>query len=202
MPKTIRNLLRMSSLAILCCTSLAMAQEVEQQASRAPFNGNWVINEELSDDTDEQVEVAIRADGGRVAWSFFRKKEKGRYRGGPADQELYDRISYDEILQIHFEAAEFRFEYADGFVRVFYSDGRRQVTGASDFYNSGGQDVTFANWENDSLLVEARPRDGGYTLESYSLQAGGTQLRVEMEINASSFNSTILLTRVYDRVTD
>ncbi|HJO12509.1 MAG: hypothetical protein QGG67_06435 [Gammaproteobacteria bacterium] len=199
MHKPIRLFVSISFLAVLCSSSLSMAQETGPGVNKNLFAGSWIINEELSDNTDDRVEAAIRADGGRIARSWFRKKEEDRYRGGPADQELYDRISYDDILQITHEEPEFHFEYADGFLRVFYTDGRRQTTGANEFYVGGGRDVSFANWEGDSLLVEARPRDGGYTLETYTLQADGAQLRVEMEINPSSFGTTILLTRIYDR---
>ncbi|NIN36023.1 MAG: hypothetical protein GTO60_13380, partial [Gammaproteobacteria bacterium] len=47
------------------------------------FNGSWRINEELSDDTDEQVELAIREAGGRPPRTA--KEGKGRYRGGPPE---------------------------------------------------------------------------------------------------------------------
>ena len=36
------------------------------EAPGAAFAGTWVVNEELSDDTDKQVEKAIKAAGGKV----------------------------------------------------------------------------------------------------------------------------------------
>ena len=84
---------------------------------REEIVGAWVINEELSDDTDKQVERAVKDAGGKIR---SKKKGKGRHRGGPEEQELYDRISYDEVLTIQYTEPEFRFIYADEFERVFY----------------------------------------------------------------------------------
>ena len=81
-----------------------------------------------------------------------------------------------------------------------YTDGRRRSSAANDFYSSGSQDFSFGNFDGDSLLVEARPRDDGFTLETYTLQAGGNQLVVKMQIQPNSFGAAIMLTRVYDRV--
>ena len=88
------------------------------------IQGHWVINEELSDNTDDKVEAAIKADGGRIRRNWFSKKVEDRYRGGPADQELYDRISYDDVLRIQYNNPEFIFEYADNYKRIFHSDER------------------------------------------------------------------------------
>ena len=62
--------------------------------------GTWLINEELSDDTDDMGGEAIEAGGGRDSRGFFNRKEDF-YRGGPPEHELYDRISYDDVLNIN-----------------------------------------------------------------------------------------------------
>ena len=49
------------------------------------------------------------------------------------------------------------------------------------------------------LVVEGRPRDGGFTMETYTLVEGGTRLRVDLEIRPLSFGATIRMVRVYDR---
>ena len=67
------------------------------------FNGHWLVNEELSDDTDKQVERAIKKGGGKVPRG---KKTKGRHRGGPPTQKLYDHLSYDEVLHFEFTDPE------------------------------------------------------------------------------------------------
>ncbi len=36
------------------------------------------------------------------------------------------------------------------------------------------------HWENNQLIVEGRPRDGGFTDERYSLSDDAMQLRVEL----------------------
>lgn len=187
---------------ILCLSfcSLLGAQTLDSDSIKEKIVGSWAINEELSDNSDDQVEIAIKEGGGKVSRSFFRKRPEDFYRGGPAEQELYDRISYDDVLTIAHDEPEFRFTYADEYLRVFHSDGRRRRTTANDFYTEGSEDFSFANWEENALTVEARPRDGGFTLETYTLQADGNQLRVEMVIEPDSFRAAINLVRIYDRV--
>jgi len=176
------------------------AQENETAGAKELIIGYWVINDELSDNTDDQVEEAIKAAGGRVERrSFFAKKVEDRYRGGPADQELYDRLSYDDVLTISYNDPEMVFEYADNFRRVFHTDGRRRSTGVNDYFDSGGADFSFGNWNGEQLLVEGRPRDGGYTLETYTLEAQGQRLRIEMTLEPFVFGAPINLVRVFDR---
>ena len=186
--------------ALLMLLMLAgAAASAPLHAQEHPLVGSWLINEELSDDPDEAVETAIKAAGGKVERRWFGKAEKERYRGGPAEQELYDRITYDPILRIDYTEPEFWFGYADGYQRVFHSDGRTRSVGANDHYNSGGEDFSFAAWEGETLIVEARPRDGGFTMEAYTLEENNTRLRVELEIRPENFGATIKLVRLYDR---
>ncbi|MDP1931329.1 MAG: hypothetical protein Q8L60_07730 [Gammaproteobacteria bacterium] len=201
---SLRHFSRISALvAILCWPLLGEAQDAsEESAAVHPIVGTWTINEQLSDDPDEQVEAAIIAAGGRVERRWFGRKEKGRYRGGPEEHELYDRISYDEVLRIDYDEPEFWFGYADGYQRVFHMDGRTQVIGANDHYSNGAQDFSFGDWEEDTLIVEARPRDGGFTMETYTLEANNTRLRVELRIKPGNFGAPIRMTRVYDRQPD
>ena len=190
-------------LLILFTVFLVSAQQSESRSldteNRQLLVGNWLINEELSDNSDDQVEEAIKEGGGKVPRRFFRKRPEDFYRGGPPEQELYDRISYDDVLRIEYADPEFTFTYADDYQRIFHTDGRRRSTTANSFYAEGGEDFSFANWEAAALVVEARPRDGGFTLETYTLEEGGNRLRVEMTIEPDSFRGAISLTRVYDR---
>lgn len=203
-----RAFCRLAVVALLASLqSFPSPQSFAQTSSDAtevahPLVGTWVINEELSDDPDEQVEAAILAAGGRVERRWFGREEKGRYRGGPEEHELYDRISYDEVLRIDYDEPEFWFGYEDGYQRVFHTDGRTQVVGANDHYSNGARDFSFAAWEGETLLVEARPRDGGFTLETYSLEADNTRLKVELEIKPGNFGAPIIMTRIYDRQPD
>lgn len=164
-------------------------------ADQPAFNGHWVINEQLSDDTDRQVEKAIIAAGGRAT-----RGGKGRYRGGPEEHALYDHISYDETLEFNYNDPEFQLVYDEGFTRIFYSDDRRRTVSASGTSDDDGQDFSFASWDGNNLLVESRVRDGGWILETHTLQSEGSQLRVAMELKPSSFPVSINLTRVYDRI--
>lgn len=177
-------------------TSAAMAAEDSPQTL---LQGSWLINEELSDDTDEAVEAAIIKAGGRVERRWFGRPEKGRYRGGPEEHELYDRISYDEVLRISYDAPEFWFGYEDGWQRIFHTDGRTRSIGASGFYENGGQDFSFGAWEGETLYVEGRPRDGGFTMETYTVEGNGSRLRVELTIKPANFGAAIEMVRIYDR---
>ncbi len=180
---------------------LATAQESSQIDVKTGLIGHWVINEELSENTDDKVEAAIKEAGGRVQRRGWFSNKEDIYRGGPAEQELYDRISYDDILTIEYNEPEYVFEYADQFKRVFHTDGRRRTTGVNAFFEEGGQDFSIANFDDNSLVVEARPRDGGYAMEIYTLLGDGNQLRVEMTIEPASFGASISLVRIYDKAT-
>jgi hypothetical protein len=182
---------------MLTVTWPALSQQTppEHQA----FNGNWVVNEELSDDTDARVERSIREAGGRPPRTD--KKGKGRYRGGPEEHALYDHISYDETLEFHYEAPEFRLVYDEGFERVFHSDNRKRVISASGTVAGDNQDFSFATWNGNRLHVESRVRDGGWILERFELLPETSQLKVSLELKPSSFARPIIITRIYDRVT-
>lgn len=184
------------SLAWLAVTS---AQEAASANLGARLQGSWVINDELSDNTDDQVEEAIEEAGGKGSRGLFNKREDF-YRGGPPEQELYDRISYDDVLTISYDEPEFRFVYADEFERIFHTDGRRRRTTAADFYSGAAADWSFGYFEAESLIVEGQPRDGGFTVETYSLSNDDQRLRIEMLIQPDSFAVPINLVRVFDRV--
>ena len=162
------------------------------------LEGQWLINDELSDNTDDKVEEAIEAGGGKGSRGLFNTKEDF-YRGGPPSHELYDRISYDDVLTIVRDGPEFRFTYEDDFERVFHTDGRRRRVSAADFYSEGGSDWSFGYFEDQALVVEGQPRDGGFTIETYTLSGDGNRLTIEMTIQPDSFLEAIELTRVFDR---
>lgn len=184
-------------LLVLSCLLLWPVGSAQQDIGAA-LAGDWVINDELSDNTDDQVEAAIEAGGGKGSRGLFNNREDF-YRGGPPEHELYDRISYDDVLTIRYQAPEFQFTYEDGYQRVFHTDGRRRRTTAADFYSEGGSDWSFGYFEDNTLVVEGQPRDGGFTVETYSLQAGGQRLRIEMLIQPDSFREPVNLVRVFER---
>ncbi len=165
------------------------------------FNGVWVINEELSDDTDKQVEKAIKAAGGKLGRT--KKKGKGRYKGGPPEQAMYDHISYDDNLHFQYNAPEFHLIYDEGFERIFHSDGRRRTATASGTPRGERKDFAFASWsDSGTLYVESRPRDGGKTSEVYTLEkseTGEDLLRVELKLNPLMFAGPLHIVRFYQR---
>lgn len=189
---------RLYSFALLVALLLPGHHTALAQADiRSAIVGRWLINDELSDDTDDQVEAAIKAAGGRGRGLF--NNQEDYYRGGPPEHELYDRLSYDDVITIEYEAPEFRFEYEDGFQRVFHTDGRTRRITANSFYDEGGSDWSFGLFEGNTLVVEGRPRDGGFTVETYSLEQNGDRLRIEMLIQPDSFREPIELIRYFDR---
>ena len=192
-----------SVLLLFLATSPVAAQQAGDSAEREELGhrlaGSWLINDELSDNRDDQVEEAIKEGGGKVQRRLFSRRPEDFYRGGPPEQELYDRISYDDVLTIEYAAPEFVFTYADDYKRIFHTDGRRRRTTANSFYEQGGEDFSFGNWDAGALVVEARPRDGGFTLETYRLEEVGERLVVEMFVEPDSFRAAINLRRVYDR---
>ena len=191
-----RSLIR--SLAVLfILLAGGVLRAAESTAPVPAFAGIWVVDNNASDDTDKQVEVAIKQEGGRLPRTG--KKGRGRYRGGPANQEMYDHISYDEILQIKIDTPKIEFIYPKDYRRVFYTDDRSRTVNASGDNQADRQDYSFADWENGKLLVESRPRDGGWITEAYSLQAKGRQLRLVVRLKPSSFMVPIEIVRIFNR---
>ena len=66
-------------------------------------------------------------------------------------------------------------------------------------YSEGGTDFSTGLFEDNSLVVEGRPRDGGFTIETYTLESSGNRLRIEMTIQPDSFREPIELVRYFDR---
>lgn len=190
---TLRTLLLGLMFALIQTTALAQAAN-----EHTAFNGSWVLNKKLSEDTDERVERAIRDAGGRPDGGNPRQKGE-RYRGGPPEQALYDHISYEPTLEFSHADPEFRLKYGKDFERVFYSDNRSRVVSASGTSEADRQDYSFASWDGDKLLVETRPRDGGWINETFEILPATGQLKVTLELEPSSFGSPIQLVRIYDR---
>lgn len=178
---------------ILVALSLVLPVSLSAGEVITGLEGDWVINEELSEDTDEAVEDAIRAAGGKP--DSGGRKGKGRYRGGPEEHELYDRASYDNVLSIGIDSPEITFTYADGYRRTFYTDGRGRSVSAKGM----STDYSFADWGEEKLFVESVPRDGGRTREVYSLMANGNQLRAELELKPLGFSVPVKIVRIYNR---
>lgn len=182
-------------LAALMLLSAALAAQPSTDAASA-ITGTWVFNEDLSDSTDDKVEAALRKMGERVRRRWFESRDDV-YRGGPADQELYDRISYDKELEIRQDGDHYVLTYAGQYVRPVYTDNRSRSVSLTQLESV--EDFSLGHWENGRLLVEAHPRDGGIAEETYSLINGGTQLQVELYIKPRTFDEPIELKRVFDR---
>ena len=195
------RIFRLMRIGCMAATACCLAGIVHAQTGEISVDlvGRWVINDELSDNTDDQVEEAIEAGGGKGGRGLFNRREDF-YRGGPPEHELYDHISYDDVLTIEVNEPELRFTYEDNFLRVFHTDGRRRRRSATDFYTEGGEDFSSGLFEENALVVEARPRDGGFTIETYTLEQNGARLRIEMMIQPDSFREPIELVRYFDRV--
>ncbi|MFL2840916.1 MAG: hypothetical protein ACJ0BT_03670 [Pseudohongiellaceae bacterium] len=170
-------------------TTIAFSQE-ERLA------GSWVINKDLSEITDDKVELALIASGATPTKGFF-NRDREYYRGGPVEQEIYDFISYELTLDISIEQAVYTFQYGE-FTRLIYLDNRGNSVSLSGLDEV--QDFSFGHWENNKLIIEGRPRDNGFTNENYSLSDDGMQLNVELYIKPRALNAPVELIRIYDRV--
>jgi hypothetical protein len=184
----------LSALVLLAVSALLGAQPSTQPVDG--IVGTWVFNSELSDSTDDKVEAALRKMGERVRRGWFEQRDDV-YRGGPAEQELYDRISYDKELEIAQDGDHYLFTYAGEYERPVYTDNRSRSVSLTQLESV--DDFSLGHWENGKLLVEAHPRDGGFAEETYELVNGGAQLRVELYIKPRSFDEVIELERVFDR---
>lgn len=161
------------------------------------FTGTWVLNLEESDDPDKLVEKAIRSVGGRA--DSDGKKGRGRYKGGPKEQEIYDHLLYDEKLGITQSGAEIHIVYLEGFQRRFYTDGRGRTVSASGSSSGDAQDFSFGGWSGHTLNVEAKPRDGGWTMESYTLDPSRNRITAKLRLKPLLFPVEVEADLIYDR---
>lgn len=181
----------------LLASALFVQPAAAQDTTPLPaLAGTWVFNEKQSDSTDDKVEAALRKMGQRARRGWFERRDDV-YRGGPADQELYDRISYDKLLEIELGDDEYLFTYAGEYERPVYLDNRSRAVSLTQLESV--EDFSMGHWENGKLLIEARPRDGGFAEETYSLINDDTQLQVELYIKPRSFDEVIEIVRVFDR---
>lgn len=185
-----------AALTLLLAVSLPLAAQPPATGPVAELAGTWLFNKELSDDTDDKVEAALREAGEKVRRRLFERRDDV-YRGGPPEQELYDRISYDKLLEIDLSGEIYHFTYAGEFERPVYTDNRSRSVSLTELDRV--EDFSLGHWENGKLLVEARPRDGGVAEETYTLLNDGTQLQVDLYIKPRTFEVPIELTRVFDR---
>ena len=184
-----------TTISLLCLVFSMSASSQNAIPDYQLFLGDWVINEELSDDTDRQVEFAIRAAGGRPPRTD--KKGKGRYRGGPEEHAVYDHLSYDDPLHFQYQPPEFQLVYDDGYERIFHSDNRKRVVSASGTISGDNLDFAFASWDNNRLLIETRARDGGWIYEV--IEATQDSLTVTLQLKPSSFREPINIKRIYNK---
>ena len=185
------------TIAIILWTTLNITGAAA--AEELPLTGNWVVNHELSDDTDIAVEKSIKKAGGKVKRARGKKgKIRGRHKGGPEDQALYDHVAYDEFLEIEQQGTRFSFTHADGFKRTFFADNRGRVVSASGSHTDDDQDFSFGYWEDGKLVVESRPRDGGNLTEVYAIVPETGQLRVELYLEPLKFPVPIDIVRIFD----
>jgi len=142
----------LTQILLLGIAILSLTFPAAQENMGSQMVGEWIINDDLSDNTDDQVEEAIEAGGGDGGRGFFNRQEDF-YRGGPPEHELYDRISYDDLLTIEYSEPEFRFTYEDNYFRIFHTDGRRRRTTANDFFEGGGTDWSEGNFGSPTFFV-------------------------------------------------
>ncbi len=178
--------------SVTACSGIAQA---EDQGTH--LHGTWIVNIKESDDPDKKIERAIRDMGGRP--DADGKSGRGRYKGGPKEQELYDHLIYDETLNIVVGGPEVRMIYAEGYARSFFTDGRGRTVSASGTSSGDTGDFAFGAWVGNTLNVEAKPRDGGWTQESYTVDPVTRQLHVLLKLKPLMFPAVVEAELVYDR---
>jgi hypothetical protein len=162
--------------------------------------GSWVLNLDASDDVDKAIEKVVSKDGGKMRPPpGTSRRARGRYRGGPEDEALYDRVTYDKQVSIGFDGSDFTFTYADGFVRRFSTNRTTRSQSASGTGADDDRDFSFAYWDGPTLYVESRPRDQGWIMETYRLREPTGQLELALQLNPSRFGSSIEVELVFDR---
>ncbi|MCC6201614.1 MAG: hypothetical protein IT494_01260 [Gammaproteobacteria bacterium] len=169
-------------------------------AEDARIAGRWELNIEASDDPDKVIERTVRTDGGNLRPpSGTDRRSRGRYRGGPEDEALYDRVTFDTQLTIALEGDAFIFLYADGFERRFSTGRTTRTQSASGTQADDNLDFSFAYWDGPELFVESRPRDHGWILETYRLREETGQLELRLDLNPVRFGHRIELRMLFDR---
>src|SRR5690606_23773251 len=117
----------LAAFLLLIASALSLENAAAQDTTPLPeFTGTWVFNEKESDSTDDKVEAALRKMGQRARRGWFERRDDV-YRGGPADQELYDRISYDKQIDITLDGEAYLFTYAGEYERPIYLDNRSRT---------------------------------------------------------------------------
>jgi hypothetical protein len=129
--RTLLNPYRLLLAVLLLAASILFIQNAAAQDTtpQPELVGTWLFNDKQSDSTDDKVEAALRKMGQRARRGWFERRDDV-YRGGPADQELYDRISYDKRIDITFDGESYLFTYAGDYERGRFLDGafrKRQV---------------------------------------------------------------------------
>ena len=190
---TVALLLAMAALAGLLVPADLRAQD-------ARIAGRWVLNLDDSDDPDKAVEKAIKAAGGTIKPpKGTNRRTRGRYRGGPEDQALYDHVSYDERLEIAFTDSVFLFAYPGDFTRRFSTEPTTRSQSASGATAADQTDFSFGYWQGETLMVESRPRDYGSIMEAYRIRPETDQLELNTELKPGKFLEPVRIVLVFDR---
>lgn len=183
-----------AALLLLGVATLASAEDLR-------LNGDWVLNADASDDPDKKIERIVRKDGGKIRLPpGADRRARGRYRGGPDDEALYDRLTYEQRMSVAIDGDNFMFRYADGAERRFSTTRTTRSQSASGSRAEDNVDFSFAYWDGPKLLVESRPRDNGWILETYRVLEKTGQLELLLDLNPVRFGHRIELKLIFDRV--
>lgn len=168
------------------------------------LEGRWIADFEASDDVDAVVEKLIRARGGKPKPAPGKSSgDRGRYRGGPPEQALYDHLAYDDMFEIRVEGEDLLLVHdgEEGRIerRVAPSGGGRTVTasGAAE-----RKDHSFWYPDGDAVVIETRARDSGRIRERYALDPQSGELRLALRLAPTEFPGVIEVVRVFDRAAD
>jgi len=167
--------------------------------------GRWVFDPEASDDVDKMVAKAIRKSGGRIKLpEGVGRNDYARFRGGPQDQELYDRLAYDRVFTLRLEDKTLHLAHYEEagseapFVRQIGTTRGGRVASATGSAADDRRDYSFAYWDGATLAIETRVRDGGFALERYRLLAGD-RMEVFLRLEPLKFPAALEIVREFER---
>ena len=207
------------------CASLPFAWRAASAADSHPqLAGDWVLDRHDSDDIGKKLKAHGRHwFGGLFAPSRPRDEDGSDNGDSSRDQDgadadgdgdttsrgaAYSWVGVPELQHELFESDRMHFEQHEGLYRITYADGKaREVrhddpgrtSSASGEFREGKFGYSIAYWENATLVFETHTDSGKQTLERYTLQKDGHQLRMEIVLDVADQSEPLVLRRVFNR---
>ena len=179
-------------------------------AADLPYlGGDWRYDAQQSDDVPELISQRLKVlnrTGIRVINTSRGPVTLGRFRQlSQSEQiniiiELIDiAVSLEPLVEVLHQEPLMRLTYANDRVREVYTDGRDLATTVQSTANLAQQQLMFAAWEEDALVIETNTNSGAKILEYYRLDTDKQRLLVDVSIDSSKMPRVLEYQRVYRR---